>query len=90
MPGNSKADIALRARGPNNTYVIRGSKKQLHFICLDINKYQNLDTGEIYTFARDILLAHAKLHQGTKIGYGLDYFTVTNGLDHGKKLSEHP
>ena len=88
ISGNSKPDIALRERGLYKTYVIEGSGKQLRFMCLDINKYQNLDTGEIYTCARDILLAHAKLHQGPGIGYGLNYFTITSGPDRGKKLSE--
>ena len=85
----AKADIILTGRTRGGTYDVRGSGCTLRFIHLDTDKYQNLDTGEIYRCARDILLAHQKLHQGTgQIQNHPSYFTVTSGMDYGKKLSD--
>jgi len=87
--GIAKADIILRRRTAGGTYEVRGSGYTIRFIHLEYDKYQNLDTGEIYTCARSILLAHQKLHQGTgQIQNHPSYFTVTSGMDYGKKLSD--
>ena len=85
----AKTDIILRGRQVGGTYNVQGSGCTLHFVHLDYDKYQNLDTGKHYTCARDILLAHQKLHQGTgEIRNHPSYFTVTSGLEYGKKLSD--
>ena len=89
--GHSRADYILGAQPLGGTYCKKGSGKTLHFIHLGINKYQNLDTGEIYQYAHDILVAHRKLHGGIgQPGNRPSEFTVTSGLDCGKKLSELP
>jgi len=85
----AKTDIILRGRQVGGTYNVQGSGCTLHFIHLAYDKYQNLDTGDTYTCARDILLAHQKLHQGTgEIRNHPSYFTITSGLEYGKKLSD--
>lgn len=85
----AKTDIILRGRPVGGTYKVEGSGYTLRFVHQDYDKYQNLDTGELYTCARDILLAHQNLHKGTgEIRNHPSYFTVTSGLDYGKKLSD--